>query len=379
VIHRRTRIAKSAMTGASGFALAVAPALATFLVLLLAGVDVDRTIGVAGGELAVLTFAVAQHHARRPPTRRVIFLAKSRSSFARNIFRGLTDGLEQFGEIHVRGMFPEPDEDAAAFQLRCLRSLELARAHGVVVIPATEDNQLWQELARLVRRRMVIVCVDTKAPNHHFRQHGLAPPLFVGSDFTAGGRMVGRYLGERLERAPGAHLIVAIGPESSWPARERASRILYELAGMGLLCRCSAVQLSDWSAPECAAQLQAAVEEAAVEGAEEVLVFAGNDKLAFECTRLLDRHAGALAVDVRLVGYDGTTTEDGRQLLDGHELALATVDALPLEQGRAAAEFIAWAYEDHAMDVTKRIVLPRLVELSGSETNRAQPDVAGSR
>jgi ABC-type sugar transport system substrate-binding protein len=382
VIRRRARIRKGELAGGSGFVLAVGPALATFVALLVGGVGVDRTTGISGVELALLTFAVAQHQTRRPPTRRVVFLAKSRSSFARNIFRGLIDGLEPFGAIHVRGLFPEPDEDSAAFQLRCLCSLEALRAHAVVVIPATEDEQIWRELARLMSRRTVVICVDTKPPNLRFRQQGLAPPLFVGSDFTAGGRTVGRYLGEWLERAPGARLIVAIGPESSWPARERASWVLYELAGKGQLGRCSAVELNDWSAPAGAAKLFAAVEAAAAQHGGELIVFTGNDKLAFELGRLLDRHAATLTVDVRLVGYDGTTTEDGRPLLDGQERALVTVDALPLEQGRAAAEFVAWAYEGHAMDVTKRIVLPRLVELGDdgeSDTKGLRADVAGSR
>jgi ABC-type sugar transport system substrate-binding protein len=364
--RRKSRARKSELAGFSGFALVLFPSLLLFGVILLCGFDFGLALGIAGSVLAVGTFAVTQYQTRRPRTRRIVFLAKSRSSFARNIFRGLTDGLEEYGDIHVSGLFPDPDDgDATAFQLKQLRSLDIARADGVVVIPSSENEETWLELARIMRRGTVVVCVDTKPPNQFFRQQGLAPPLFVGSDFTLGGRMVGRYFAEQLEGAVDSKLVVALGPESSWPGRERGSWILYELAAAGLLSRCEAVELSDWTASACADRLHTVVETAATDGCAELFVFAGNDKLAFALHQRLERSSGpARTAAVCLVGYDGTTTEDGQHLLEGLERARATVDALPFEQGLAAAEFIAWAYEGHPSDCTKRIVAPRFVELN---------------
>lgn len=106
------------------------------------------------------------------------------------------------------------------------------------------------------------------------------------------------------------------------------------------------------------------IETLVADGCEEVLVFAGNDKVALALHQRLDRVDGAArAARVELVGYDGTTTEDGTHVLADLERATATVNALPEDQGKAAAEFIARAYEGHPPDLTTRIVAPRLMHL----------------
>lgn len=362
IARRRLRIRKSELAGASGLIVVLLPAALLVCALLIVGVSVDHTMGIVGGLLAVGTFAVAQYQYRRPRTRSVVFLAKSRSSFAHNIFRGLTNGLEQYGDIHVHGLFPPKDgQDGAPFQLESLKSLVVARAHAIVLIPATEDHEVWQELGRATNRGTLVVCVDTKPAKDNFHAHGLPSPAFVGSDFTLGGEMLGRYLVNRLNDCPDARLVVALGPEVSWPARERAGRILYELGRAEMLSRCETVELDNWVISSCAEKLLRAIESRLAEDCKEVFVFAGNDKLTFELDLQLDRHQGEVGkATVWLIGYDGTTTDDGSLLLEGLRRVVATVDALPVEQGLAAAEFLIAAYEGNAPHVTKRIVRPQL-------------------
>jgi len=371
MIPRRQRLRKSALHGMPGFIVVVVPSCLLFALLLLAGIDLSLSVALACGLLAVATFAVSQLQTRRPRARRVVFLAKSRSSFAFNIHRGLDEGLEKHGDIQVSRLFPERGEDGTMFQLSKLRSLEVARADGLVIIPSTENEQLWHELVRIVRRGTVVVCVDTKPPNHLFSAHGVARPLFVGSNFTLGGRMVGRFISTRLGEVEGARLLVAVGPETSWPGRERGSWILYELAVAGMLDRCQAIELPSWHAPACADTLHAEIESAAEDGCTELFVFAGNDKVALELHHRLDRAGGPNGLEVHLVGYDGTTTDDGTHVLDGFDRAKATVNAVPYAQGLAAAEFIAWAYEGEHPDFNNRIVDPQLVQLNGCEEDAA--------
>lgn len=372
--QRRHRLKKTPFTGISGFAIVVAPSTLLFGVLLVFGIDLSLSVAIACGLLAVATFAITQLQSRRPRTRRVVFLAKSRSPFARNIYRGLCDGLEEYGDLHASGIFPDPGDNATDFQLARLRSLDVARADGLVIIPSTENEQMWNELVRIVRRGTVVVCVDTKPPNHVFHAHGVARPLFVGSDFTTGGRMVGRFFVERLGGVPNAKLIVGLGPETSWPGRERGSWILYEVAAAGFLDRCHAVELPSWAASACAEKLHTAIDAAVAGGCGEVFVFAGNDKVALALHQRLDHLDGsAPTAEVHLVGYDGTTTEDGMHVLEGFARAKATVNALPYEQGKAAAEFVAWAYEGHPADLTTRIVAPQLIELNGADSRSTAP------
>jgi ABC-type sugar transport system substrate-binding protein len=365
---RKHRLGKISFTGLSGFAIVAVPAAMLLGVLLFVGLGPSLSVTVAVGWLGVGTFALAQHQSRRPRARRIVFLAKSRSPFAHNIYRGLSDGLEGYGDLGVSRMYPDPDENPTDFQLARLRSLDIVRADGLVIIPSTENEEMWHELVRIVRRGTVVVCIDTKPPNRIFHAHGVARPLFVGSDFAIGGRMVGRFIVERLHNAMNARAILALGPETSWPGRERVSWILYELAVAGFLDRCHAIELPNWVAPECADKLHGAIEAVVADGCEQVFVFAGNDKVALALHQRLDRLDGSahITADVHLIGYDGTTTEDGMHVLDGFPRATATVDALPYEQGQAAAEFIAWAYEGHPPDLMTRIVAPRLMPLNGS-------------
>lgn len=363
---RGHRLRKSRLTGLSGFALVAVPAILLLGGLLLAGLDVGLSVTLAAALLAVGTFALGQHHSRSPRRREVVFLAKSHSSFARNIFRGLWDGLEVYGDLHALSMFPAAGEDPTEFQLARLRSLDVARADGLVIIPSTENDRMWHELVRIVRRGTVVVCIDTKPPNHVFQAQGVARPLFVGSDFTAGGRMVGRFFVERLTEAADARLVVALGPETSWPGRERGSWILYELAAAGHLDRCHALELPSWVASACAEELHAAIDAVVATGCKQVFVFAGNDKVTVELHKRLDRLGdAAIGADVHLVGYDGTMADDGVQVLEGLDRATATVNALPYDQGKAAAEFIAWVYEGLPPDLTTRIVTPQLMRLNG--------------
>lgn len=349
------------MAGLGGFFLAIAPTGVVAVALIVAGIAIDQVLAICGGVLAILTFAVSQVVSRRPRTRTVVFLAKSRSTFARNIFRGLHDGLAEYGDIHVSALFPGNDEpDVHRWQLECLASAKVAKADGLVIIPCESTPELWSELAAVTRNGTLAITVDTKAPHQMFTQVGINRPIFVGSDFCKGGRDIGRWLSSSVKSA-NARFVVALGPELSWPATERVSWLLYELGLAGLLNQCTCIHLKSWTARVEAQEIVSLLEELDENDDAPFYVFPGNDKVAESLIHLVRRRIPRGEDRVRIVGYDGTTTEEGSYLLADEALACATIDTLPYNQGQAAADYVLRAYEGLRIQVLTKIVEPRLV------------------
>ena len=334
--------------------------------LVVAGVNIDRSIGLSGTIFAILTFGLQQVQSRNPPRRTVTFLPKSRSSFARNIFRGLVECLGTQTGIHVRSFFPDEDPpDALAWQLERLSGKDVRNSDALVVIPAADDERLWTELAVLVRSGMTIVAVDVKPPNRLFATAGVPRPHFVGSDFSAGGDIVAGLLGDSLESYLDAEAVVAVGPDVSWPARERSSRILYRLAARELAPRLTTVPLMSWNAARSAEPLADAARARLTSRGRTVFVFCGNDKILMAVHSALAHSCSPQEMTlVNLIGYDGTTQEDDTLLIGECSTAYATIDTLPVQQGRVAGEYILDAYEGGRSAGPSRFIEPTLRTLT---------------
>jgi ABC-type sugar transport system substrate-binding protein len=351
---------RTALVGWNGVFTVLVAAGVLAIVLVVLRLKTDITLSILGLFTGLAAFGLSQYNLRRPRVRRVVFLAKSRSTFAHNICRGLNERLDSFPDIRVDSLFPPTDvHDAADWQLAQLRSIEIARADALVIVPANEREEIWLELAACIRRGTLVVTVDTKPPNQLFREHDTEPPFFVGSDFMVGGRFLGGFLAEQLDSNPSSRLLIAVGPENSWPACERASWLLYELSRAGAVDRLHSMELIDWDAVVAAETLHEEIRQIQTRCDGHLYVFTGNDKVAVEVDRRL-RHASQAPGSVLLVGYDGTTNEDGGLLIDDLEHGLATVNGLPIDQGRACAEFIAWVYENEVPHFRKRVIPPRL-------------------
>lgn len=214
-------------------------------------------------------------------------------------------------------------------------------------------------MAPLGRKGILVVSVDTKPPNELFRKQDAPVPYFVGSDFGDGGRKTGRFLAEHLATQSADAVLVATGPEESWPAAERASWILYELAGAGVLDKCFSVELHSWDAKASAKQLIEASRR--VCGAFKTpVIFTANDKIAVEFDRSISRELDLRDIGMAIVGYDGTRDESDELVVQSCELGLATIDTEPFKQGLAAAEFASLAYESMQPHFTKKIISPRV-------------------
>ena len=173
----------------------------------------DRTLGVAGTVFAIATFALSQFATQGPRTRSVVMIPKSRSPFSASIHRGLSDTLATEAAITFTVEWPKANEmSEVEWQVSVLRSESCRAADGLVIIPAGDDESLWEELVQLTRSGVFIVVVDTKPMNSFFSLRRASRPNFVGSNFSSGGTLVGKELVMLLGEHKSSVAVVAGGP-----------------------------------------------------------------------------------------------------------------------------------------------------------------------
>ncbi len=336
-------------------------------VLLAIHMNLDRVIGITGIFFTVVTFALTQLQLRDPGSHKVAFIAKSRSPFARNILRGLEQELRETTELRLTEYLPDHSvEDLLAWQLQLLRSLSSRDLSAVVIIPSADAIELWTELAVLTQRGAFVVVVDVKPSNRVFNELRARRPAFVGSDFDIGGQLVAQYLLERLTSVAKAHVVACLGPASSWPAVQRGAKLLYHLASAGYSSRLSYVTIESWNT--------SVARDAIVSGVQLLLrthtgahffVFCANDRILCAVQEAITKMGSSAASRISLIGYDGATDEDGRYIVTLAPSACATVDAVPLDQGRACAAFVLNEYHDRLANSWSTFIRPTLKTLEG--------------
>ncbi len=353
-LRRTSRLRRETLTPLTLSLSALSTALLTFASLLLLTVPLDRAVGLTGMVFAILAFGATQVQMRQRPVRRIVFLTKSRSPFARSIQRGLRSRLEGKPQLRITEVRPEEGEpDILAWQLSALRGPLLHDAACLVIIPSHNDAALWTELASLIRRGVYVVTIDIKASGRLFAQLNVPRPPFVGSDFSAGGCLVAEHLAELLTVDEAARALVCLGPRASWPAVERGSKMVYTLCCKGMLNRVDFLELPDWDERKASSLIVSALS-----GRDFVpwYVFTGNDKILVRVAR---QQRSDL---VTFLGYDGIIDEDGRYVVAEHESVVATVDALPTDQGVAAGQFIIDEYEGHRGSLLTTMIQPKLLK-----------------
>ena len=342
---------------------AVAGALCVVL-----GSSPDRTVGVVGAVLAVATFGFSQWQTDGPRHRKVIMIPKSRSPFSTSVHRGLADNLNEYPAISLVTFWPEGNvESELEWQLSRLRVPEVLQSDGLVIVPAADDESLWSELAHISRAGLFIVVVDTKPENAFFVERDAPRPCFVGSNFSEGGDCLGKEMARLLEADATSRAVVALGPEWSWPGRERSCGITIELCSSGVADRTKFVNLEDWNKERAAALLTSEATKAlseldGIDSDAPLLVYCGNDKIMASVDRELMRSVPSSDWKrVILFGYDGALSLDGNLLISGCEMSHSTIDTRPEFQGSIAAELLIDEHRGLLTGRRSRYVDPVLV------------------
>lgn len=351
---------------------ALGPAVGAAVICVFLRVPIDRNFGISGGVFAISTFVFTQFQAQGPRARRVYFIPKSASPFSSTVFRGFSNELTSNAALNLTVDWPtdaDVEVSELEWQLAKLASRTALEADAIVLVPATDDEALWNALAQLARGGVFVLAIDTKPTNAIFSAKGAPRPCFVGSDFSVGGDLVGSEIARRLDATPSLRAIVAAAPHSSWPGQERTRGIVTGLFERGLQNRSTYVQLPDWGRDSSARLLFEAIQAEFDSRPEtELVVFCGNDKILDAVERLLYREFDNVRSSrISLIGYDGATLTDGSLQVSASNLAVGTVDTRPEEQGKEAARILL--DEHHGILAARGSVYvdPALVAVNGEE------------
>ena len=344
---------------------AMIPTVLTVVVCQILTVGFDRMIGISGTVFAIATFVLSQFQASGPRHRRVVMVPKSRSPFSLSVYRGLADSLHSKSEISVSVDWPlAPVSDEVGWQLEVLRRASTVRADGVVIVPAADDDQIWEEIVRLTKLGLFVVVLDTKPRNAFFAQRNVLRPCFAGSNFRIGGELVGEKILEFLAENPDSGALVAMGPGYSFPGSERSRAIAEKLVVQESVSRTVFHELDSWDRRQIARQLVERL-QSMLETLDRVVVFCGNDKILGALDRLIySELAAQFHGRVSLIGYDGALGGDGGLLAGEYAHAIATVDTQPVEQGVRAARFVIDEHEGLLNGRGSSYVRPHLITFS---------------
>lgn len=275
-------------------------------------------------------------------------------SLANEFFVTMADGArehhaanEQKYELIVNGIRNETD---LAQQVALIDQMIASRVDAMVVAPA-DSRAVVPALARAAQAGIVIVNIDNHLDASIVAEYGLTIP-FVGPDNFAGAKMVGDYLGERLE--PGDQVAILEGVPTAFNSQQRTAGFVQAMndGGMNIVAQQSAqwdqtiavtvasgilVQHPELDAMLCANDNMALGAVAAVSQAglaDEVIVI-GFDNISAVQTLIrdgtilatVDQHADLLAVYG--IEYALEALQTGAELADRNTpVDLITIDAL---------------------------------------------------
>jgi len=119
------------------------------------------------------------------------------------------------------------------------------------------------------------------------------------------------------------------------------------------------VKFDSWDSECCANILKEKISSLNIKTIDRLLVFAGNDKVAIALIRKLPPE---ICKKIKIIGYDGLKDESDELVLSKYEEFLATIDTLPIEQGKSAGLIIENIHKGDIPDFKSHYVKPKIIK-----------------
>ena len=340
---------------------ALASVVLSLATLLLLGISLDTSLGVAGMVFGVVTFVLSELREREAPSKTIAYLGQEDASFDANILVGIKSSLDHNMPYVLQPVTYTPDVgDPVAWQVAQLGSSKFETADAIVILPCHDDMRIWQAMVRLSSRGIKIVVMDFEPPQDLFVNQSLPIPSFVSSDFTEGGVKAGEIVASFLESHPHATALILIGPRWSKPGAGRSSRILFVLAQHGLLGRSDTMELTSWDPKTVVPGVLSRVTKMLSANDGELVIFAGDDRLLNEISGAVVEFVSDMT-RLNFVGYDGARGPDGGYLVKNSRHCIGTIDTQPEAQGYATGKVLLDAYQNGVSGLSRVLVVPRSV------------------
>jgi ABC-type sugar transport system substrate-binding protein len=280
----------------------------------------------------------------RPGKRKVALVGKARNNFTAMLIKGAAERLTPETGLELIEAYAEESASETAHGVTAkLGALAVREADAVIVVPGDVDDHLMHEVYGLVRRRATVIICDARLDDNYFHERGVRPPVYVGSNFAHGGRLLASKLREKCR---GSDLVFLVcGPAGNRPAVERGRALLYELMLSPCAHRVAAVEIFSWDESEIIrifdSEIMSKVTAAPAASPDRTIyIYCGNDENAMIIDSRIKDLPEAQSLRFCLIGFDGVRDSRGRLLISASDHILATMDTLPAEIGRSAADLL---------------------------------------
>ena len=294
-------------------------------------------VGFAGGSIAFAEYFGLTH---RPL--RVVVVGKVENRFTKQIAEGVGDRLRQAGKYDIRVIYSEKSmSETAEGVVRRINEGALDDADAVILIPGEVNEDLRRKMVQLIKRGVYLVLCDVSVPRDYFLEKGVVPPVFIGTDFPAGGSIVA---GEILNRAREGDLIAVVcGPDFNEPAYERAREVLYQVHKQFDSDRIFTIEIENWSKEHIVERVQNRMIEIIRNRLEEdgiIHIYSGNDENAIHIDSTLHLVSELPPDRTQIYGFDGVEDANGDLRVRFCSRVVFTVDTDPKLIGAEAAGFV---------------------------------------
>lgn len=361
---KRSRLARPEVSRRGVVAGSAASIILPLGGMLIAGVPLDRALGVCGLIFGLVALLLSEMRERTGPLKQIAYLGQEDAEFDENILSGIRQVLAGvMPHVLAPVMYAPAVGDPVAWQASVLASQQFLSADAVVVLPCHDDPRIWRALVTLLDRRVKVIVMDFEPPHEIFVDHHVALPNFVSSDFMTGGLLAGDFIVDHLRSDAHTQALILLGPSWSTPGSGRSSRILYRLAASGMLARTTTMQLNSWDVSDVVGSVISKIKLVLGEAsALKLTVFSGDDRLLVALERNFSDVASDLSNRVTYVGYDGARAANGTYILRSIERCLGTVDAQPVRQGEGVGRVLLAEYKREAGGSIQRLLIaPKLV------------------
>lgn len=289
------------------------------------------------GEKAIETY--------RNSTKKFVFIGKD-SIFTKSLAYGIRNVFAEIdSKIERRYLSPENIDPLDKQMRQALTDVLKNDYSGVIVRPVgVMSEKTFAVFKDLCKYCPVIVCdIDITAKQR--KELGDDAPVYISSDFEAGGRKIGILI-NRLCYVYGkseTDVIICKGPNNNPSAKERSEAVIREIKDE-CLENTKILILETLNKDEAYEQIVDYFEDELDANVQErnLIIYAGNDNVAYNLGKKIDKDRRLEKIraykKITIIGYDGIVGSMKNSILEELHYDYATIDAVPSYQGEIIAK-----------------------------------------
>lgn len=282
------------------------------------------------------------------PTKSVLFIGKD-SVFTKAIVSGISSVFSSNGNFVLKKQLVDPKLlKPQNMQFREFLEDAIGKYSAVIVRPiGIMDNDTFCAFKHLCETTCVVLC-DNDITERQRLQLGANAPIYVCSDFVAGGEKIGSFI-NRLAFLLGKEqtdIVISTGPKGNAASLRSAEIVNAVLVHNYDICKTT--QLHSLDVNECFECLSCELEKLLQNNisSKNLIIYAGNDNVALNVAKKLHtiKNSAGLSIDnyknIIIIGYDGIKGATGNSILEECKYDYATIDTIPQTQGEIIAETV---------------------------------------